>query len=820
ASAGLMWAVAAGVAAGPAGGLLAAEGLRVQVTVKEVAGVGARDYPVTVVIPLERGTYANTSKFRLVDAAGKTVAAQIDALNRWWVDPDRSIRHLRLHFQPTVGAFTKPGTGTTMYYLQDDGPPPKPKTPLKVTQDEREITVITGPLKFIVSRKRFNILQAVWLDDNGDKRFAPDERIISPSDSSGGVFVGRFKGDVQYDTAREDVTVEVEEANPLRVVIRAEAVTRYKDEKDHTHGFAARIYAYAGKPFVKIDYQLQNSSKDFAWTGPMYFESMDLAFKLNLGRNPKVTVGLGRGDGAYSGSAGVGLRLAQERHDKFNVYNAASTKPVASGKTPDGFIDVSDGRRGVMATVRYFWEMWPNGLRIDGDNKLSIQLFPDFSAMLYKGDTTPGSTWMRRGYPFANELSPTGLYWLDDMRHVYKEALLWFHGADTSAAELTALARTFDEHPVGTLPTGWYAKTRATLHYDGYVPYLKRVTDTDLRRPRYARGDYNTRSCGAYAFNWNNFHIAHIKRRWMTNAHGDFPLSVSALVATENPSDYWYAERLAIGELNGMAQWMAQYKHDRDFAKLKLDQGPYIQDWPHLWRRFPGFAHRPRWKWYYQKVRTAYLPGTGLTAGAKDDQHGWFYHVEEAYYFTANPWIRDWYEFVAQFRRTTLDVTDSYPSLGTGRSVGHPLAHALQAYHVTGDVSIIPRLRQRLVKTERRAMSPYLARYHGVGAAGYYMQMLIAYMRDVERADRQAWAEAFVTAAALVEATRREGGRPVVVGNTVTFGAAKELMETGISGLLVGVGPGAICTSREVLGIGVPQVTATMDCAAARDQYY
>ncbi len=61
---------------------------------------------------------------------------------------------------------------------------------------------------------------------------------------------------------------------------------------------------------------------------------------------------------------------------------------------------------------------------------------------------------------------------------------------------------------------------------------------------------------------------------------------------------------------------------------------------------------------------------------------------------------------------------------------------------------------------------------------------------------------------------------PVVVGNTVTFGAAKELMETGIYGVLVGVGPGAICTSREVLGVGVPQVTATMDCAAARDEYY
>ena len=45
-------------------------------------------------------------------------------------------------------------------------------------------------------------------------------------------------------------------------------------------------------------------------------------------------------------------------------------------------------------------------------------------------------------------------------------------------------------------------------------------------------------------------------------------------------------------------------------------------------------------------------------------------------------------------------------------------------------------------------------------------------------------------------------------------------METGIAAVLVGVGPGAACTSREVLGIGVPQVTATLDCAVARDQYY
>ncbi|MFC1943393.1 GuaB3 family IMP dehydrogenase-related protein [Chloroflexota bacterium] len=60
---------------------------------------------------------------------------------------------------------------------------------------------------------------------------------------------------------------------------------------------------------------------------------------------------------------------------------------------------------------------------------------------------------------------------------------------------------------------------------------------------------------------------------------------------------------------------------------------------------------------------------------------------------------------------------------------------------------------------------------------------------------------------------------PVIVGNCVSYSACLELMRTGISGILVGVGPGAACTTREVLGVGVPQVTATIDCAAARDQY-
>jgi IMP dehydrogenase len=61
---------------------------------------------------------------------------------------------------------------------------------------------------------------------------------------------------------------------------------------------------------------------------------------------------------------------------------------------------------------------------------------------------------------------------------------------------------------------------------------------------------------------------------------------------------------------------------------------------------------------------------------------------------------------------------------------------------------------------------------------------------------------------------------PVAVGNTTSYEAAIELMHQGAAAVFVGVGPGAACTTRDVLGIGVPQVTAVADVAAARDDYY
>jgi IMP dehydrogenase len=61
---------------------------------------------------------------------------------------------------------------------------------------------------------------------------------------------------------------------------------------------------------------------------------------------------------------------------------------------------------------------------------------------------------------------------------------------------------------------------------------------------------------------------------------------------------------------------------------------------------------------------------------------------------------------------------------------------------------------------------------------------------------------------------------PVVLGNCVTYEVTLNLMKAGAAAVLVGIGPGAACTSRGVLGVGIPQATAVADCAAAREDYY
>lgn len=95
------------------------------------------------------------------------------------------------------------------------------------------------------------------------------------------------------------------------------------------------------------------------------------------------------------------------------------------------------------------------------------------------------------------------------------------------------------------------------------------------------------------------------------------------------------------------------------------------------------------------------------------------------------------------------------------------------------------------------------------GADIFVVQSTVATIDHISTAYETLDLEAFIDSMSI----------PVIVGNCVTYEVTLDLMEAGADGVLIGVGPGAACTTRGVLGIGVPQVTATVDAAAARDFY-
>ncbi len=735
--------------------------LDVVLTVKENADVGAKGYPISAVFPLPEGQYFTADSMGIQGAP-----SQVAVVERW--PGDDSLRHVLVHFQPSVESH-----GDSTYHFTQQGAE-SPAIPVVVTDATSMVTVNTGPLQFVVSKARFNILDHVWLDQDLNGSFESGEELLSSNLQNGGVFTPREgAGSIQYDTARTDVTVEIEESGPLYAVIRVEAPARFVSTTDHTHGFAVRIHAYAGKPFIKVDYQLQNSVKDVVRSWPLYLEAMDLDFALNLSSASTLRFGL-TGGTVYEMTNSEGAYLAQEMHNTFKIYNQ-QTKAVLhdsgvlpDGTGPEGYVDIVDTQRGVMAAIRNFWQTWPNGLAVDSQNRLSLQLLPDWSAQWY-----------------ANQFSPSGLYWIEDMQHHYKEVLLFFHGPGESVSVLTSLARTFQFPPVAVVSTDWYRETKATLDLGGVIPPAEVIPAVvDQRRPLYSTIGFNVEdwydeSGPYYGAGWVNFYDPEPGYRSGSCMHGGWPYCAGGLLASGNPGDYFTAEGWAMGELNLRPEWMTGYTHTADWARLQLTENPYCGG---RWRIFEGHG--------ISKLAATPLSNTGTEEPvyfSRDDQHAWFYHVAEAYWLTGNPWIKDWYEFIAEFRQICLHRLDPFPDTSS-RAIGHSLSHVLQAYRVTGNLSLLESLQNHIRLFLRPSQDPLygdqLLTVEDSGGGfqtGFLARFVVDYLEEVRaQGDWQAYAEAFCYLSGLIEwnyhygnfpyyFNAREGGSGVSSGTSLTW---------------------------------------------------
>lgn len=711
--------------------------MSVEIKVKETAGTGAEAYPVNVIVPVPKGSFKDTASFSVTDESGKTVPAQIDVLNRWWL-VDESIRHLRVIFDATVGPHGESeDSGVATYYLKAGKERGRRRPGLAVKEEDGLIKVKTGPLGFVVDKKNFNIIDKAWFDADKNGKLEPSELVVDNSNQDGGKYTGRLSGDIQYDAQRRDVEVVVEEAGPRRAVIRASAFTVLEDREDHTHGFAVRIYAYAGKPYIKVEYQLQNSAKNRPRGWPLYFEDHRLNYRIGVGDSPVVRVGLS--DGAVvKTKRGDGVGLRHDYDDKSKVVNLKDSSVVKESDGGDklftSFLDVSGNGKGVTAVTRYFWQQKPNGLSIDGDNTLSFELFPDWTARRYDG-----------------KKSDTGLHWLWDMQHIVKETVLSFHDGSVSDEDLKKFANTMQWHPVGVLPIGWYKETAVTLGLGGMVPYSEPIKSSDQVRPGYKFGKAGI---NVYTFGGG---------RRAPHSGGGHPRAASHMIATENPRDYFKAEELLYSELNLRPQWMAGYKYPGPTPKrrgmavarnklLLLGEANY------------GSGSWRRWK---KSVLAKYIEGTKPKYGkgfygARDHQHAWHYHVEDAYFLSGNKWAKDWYEFAGEFWKGTITGNHPYvyPS-GNGRAAGHMICNALAAFRVTGDADIIEKSR-KWFEIVSGSQNPVYGNHNNkkesASNLGYLVRGMANYLEEIEGIDPQLWAEAFNAVTGYVEWNVSYGG--------------------------------------------------------------
>lgn len=637
--------------------------LDLPLTVKEVAGVGSDGFPVSVVVPMPFGRLMDADKLRVVDSGGAEVPSQIGVLERHWAK-DGSIRHLMIHLQPTVPAFSGAGSGTAVLHLRDDTPRAIPSTVVAVNEGAGTIELDAGPAKLKITKSPLAIegptgpIQAIFTDADGQEQRSFD---------------------------RSDLSFEIEERGPLVAIVRISAPTIAAGPATR-HGWALRLYAYAGKPYFKLDLQLQNSAKDVVYPPPLFFHG----YRLELP--------------ATAPAQAASLR--------------AQVVSVDPKSLPLGALDGGSAQ----AFIRHFQVMWPNGLSLDSSGKLSVELWPSWSAQ-----------------DDMDQISPTGLYWLNDMQAVVKEVLLRY--GTTSPAELSALSKTLETHPVITLPTSWWADTAVSLDLGGLFPVHERLTHGDDRLPPYSRYSMGDQMAVSFRskMGWNAFG-ADLTRRNQPNTTGGWPPSVSRFLVTEDPADYWYAEDFAMAELNVMPEWVAGYTYADDFAKLQLTENPYGS---YSWRKFDGTYG------YNQVPGYSAVAGSRQIAKPRDDQHSWFYHVGEAYVLTGNPWIRDWYRFIAQYRRTRLHQKDPFPDM-SGRATGHALSQAIWAYRVLGDKEILDLFKTYVVERIKPDVDPMLGgrRSHLEGGTvsdneatfqlGYLARSLINYLEELPAEDAEA----------------------------------------------------------------------------------
>jgi hypothetical protein len=355
----------------------------VPLEVRDNQNLTRKAWPACFGVPLPAGLVKEPAALRLLDSGGREVDCQFTVLSRYW-GRDNSLRWVLLDFQADV-----PAGGKTVYRLTNDKPAAAAADAIKVEDGADAVTVSTGALKVVISKKRCSLFESVAVGGEEVVRAAGHDgpRAITEAQDFERTTSSRWaahgtesthktgqrpikRADYYGDVGAPDEVV-IERAGPLHVIVRARGTFRPVEKGEDVlefgpYNFTYRLHFYRGKDYVRVEHSVENSR----FEQPQFqVKLLDHSLWTTLVMDAAPAISYGGTEGAPKSAEAGGGGAFSLYGDKVREVNAQWLDVSGGGKRvgvagrvrlgDQGAIDLAGSRLAVRPYAVYFGEANP-----------------------------------------------------------------------------------------------------------------------------------------------------------------------------------------------------------------------------------------------------------------------------------------------------------------------------------------------------------------------------------------------------------------------------------------------------------------------------
>ncbi len=389
-----------------------------------IAGTEGRmppGYPLTSGIPFPRGALSSTDNLRLVAPDGAEQPLQARPLVRW---PDGSVKVALIDTVVPVGL----ADDRTLVLEHGNDVQRAPVTDaILATEDMDGITVVTPQNEVRFEREASGLFTY----------FKVEERVMTREDAPPRISISDDEGNV-YDTLGPPEDMVIEEAGPLRTVVRLDG--HHTGEAGEFFTYQIRFSFYARVGGIRMSYRWGNDNAEAEFTR---FRGIRFELPVAVADDARFTIGA---DEPVSGMLADGARLEQLYDDR---YQAADSE----GSRAPGWVSVSSASGGGGLICRNFWQLYPKAIGAE-NGSLYLDICPQFPEDQYND---------------CSELDLIKLYYyLQDGRYKVRQGVTKTHdialgflpdGREIPPEVIDEETATTNEPPVLTASPDYYAST-------------------------------------------------------------------------------------------------------------------------------------------------------------------------------------------------------------------------------------------------------------------------------------------------------------------------------------------------------------------------